>query len=185
MKLRSEAEHTSASPWCPHPERWHAADDQATEIEVADLVGSFVRALQPELVVETGTYLAHTARAIGVALRRNGHGTLVTIEQEPALAALAVESLRHLPVNVICGDSLAVLPTALKGALVQFVWLDSGPQTRMREATLLLPYLDGGAVVGMHDTRPGRPITLDPHLFDVVTLRTPRGVSFGQLKEPS
>lgn len=30
---------------CPHPERWHSLDFQATEFEVSELVAGFVRAL--------------------------------------------------------------------------------------------------------------------------------------------
>jgi predicted O-methyltransferase YrrM len=182
--VRAEDTHTQPSPWCPHPGWWHAPDDQATEQEVSELAAAFVRAIQPDLAVETGTYRAHTARVIAAALARNGHGTLLTVEKDPDLAAAAAGLLRRLPAEVLCGASPGVLPAALAGQRVQFAWLDSGPAVRGKELAVLLPFLDAGAVVGVHDTRPGRPpaAALDPRIFDVLTLRTPRGVSFAQVR---
>ncbi len=52
-----ESTFTPPDPDCPRPDWWHARDAQATEDEVIELVAGFVRALQPELVLETGTYL--------------------------------------------------------------------------------------------------------------------------------
>lgn len=154
---------------------------------MAELVAGFTRALQPDLVVETGTYRGGTAAAIGQALRKNRHGQLITIEADPGLVRVARARVRRLPVTVLHGDSLAVLPKALTGRIVQLCWLDSSPHIRGRELAMLAPFLDGGAVIGVHDTRPGRPparaLELLQHGLNVLTLRTPRGVSFAQVRE--
>ena len=59
---------------CPHPEWWSADDDESAEVEVVELVGALVRVLQPEYVVETGTFVGRMAQGIGQALLLNGHG---------------------------------------------------------------------------------------------------------------
>jgi predicted O-methyltransferase YrrM len=187
--MSRESEFTAANGWCAHPERWHADDDQATEREVTGLVAAFVRALQPETVVETGTYKAGTATAIARALHSNGRGHLFSFELDGALAVSAYAKLRGLPATVVRGSSLDELPGVLTGRTVGFAWLDSAPDMRAKELLALVPYLEPGAVVGIHDTRPGRPpaVSLDRllatgKLFDALTLRTPRGVTFAQLR---
>jgi len=182
----TEAQFTPASGWCPHPEHWHASDAQATEHEVTALVGALTVALQPELVIETGTHTAQTAAAIGGALASNGHGRLITCETDRALADRAAYMLGQLPVQVLCGHSLDVLPPVLAGAGdVGLCWLDSSAQARRSELVLLRRYLAPGAVIGVHDTRPGRPPAraLAQPWLTVLTLRTPRGVSFAQITE--
>lgn len=184
--MRSEAEFSPATAWCPNPGWWSADDDQATEREVTELVAAFVRALQPELVVETGSYTGQTSEAIAQALVWNCHGHLVTVEIDPERAQQVSDALAGMPATVICAAAGDVLASWLRdsGVPVGFAWLDSGPKSRRGELASLLPYLDDGAVIGVHDTRPGRPIAgvLDRDAFDVLTLRTPRGVSFAQVR---
>ncbi|MDA0578702.1 MAG: class I SAM-dependent methyltransferase [Verrucomicrobia bacterium] len=128
-RQRRESEFTPPSDVCPHPEYWHTGDCETTEQEVVELIGAFVRALQPELVVETGSYKGVMSRAIGEALKRNGHGRLVTFEVDAALAEVARKACRRLPVEVRHESSLAWMPTEKVG----FCWLDSGIETRVQE----------------------------------------------------
>ena len=103
-----EADFTPPNSWCPDPGFWHADDGDATEHEVTELVAAFVRALQPELVVETGSYSAQTSLAVGEALARNGHGRLVTLEIEPELAGIAKAKCAGLPVTIPAATMPAV-----------------------------------------------------------------------------
>ena len=48
----------------PHPESGTVRPD-STEVEVSALAAAFVRALRPDLVVETGTAFGQTAGLIG------------------------------------------------------------------------------------------------------------------------
>ncbi len=175
----SEAQWTGPSAWCPAPGYWHADDGQATEREVTELVAAFVRALQPEVVTETGTWRAQTTEAIGLALRRNGHGHLYAVEIDPDLARLARQGCTGLPVTVVTGDSLQWEPPTGIG----FAWVD-GSERRDLEIEHLLPCLLPGAIVGIHDTAPHQPDRGKLRLLEergalrVITLRTPRGVSF-------
>ena len=182
--MTPESRFTPPSPWCEHPEHWHADDAQATEHEVTELAAAFVRALQPEIVVETGSNTGQTTEAIGRALAKNGHGRLYSLEVDEALAAKAAERCEGLPVTVVIADSLAWSPPGDVG----FAWLDSEPGIRHLELLRLRPHLLPGALVGVHDTGPQhvtyqflKPLIADG-VFLPITLRTPRGVTFGTVR---
>lgn len=188
-----EDQWTPASPWCPNPQYWHADTPDATEHEVTALVAAFIRALQPETVVETGTNTGQSAAAIGRALRDNGHGHLWTIEIDPAMVGHACERLIGLPVTIVTGSSLEWDPPAP----VDFAWIDSGPAEgatgtpldalRRDEIARWLPRFAPGAIIGVHDTAPHHPVmrAITPLLaaqrMQSLNLRTPRGVCFAQV----
>lgn len=176
--MTPESTYTKASGECPHPEHWSSPDDYATETEVTELVASMVRALQPELVVETGTYRGDTMTAIGDALLRNRHGRLVTIETNPHRAERARELAVGLPVEVVNGDSRTWTPDAP----VDFAFLDSSFDARPEEYRHLKQYFSPRAVVMFHDTAPHHPLRerLRQLDIDLVHLPTPRGVSIGR-----
>jgi hypothetical protein len=201
MTTREDA-WTQPSHWCTAPHQWHADDTEATEHEVSELAAGFVRALQPHIVIETGTYRGQTSLAIGQALVENGHGHLFTIEADPVLAANAELELAAFPVSVICADASAWLAEPHFSPRVGFAWIDSGilatrPNTptsrgyeasRAAEIERLLPYCEPGAIIGVHDTGPQHPVlaSLQPlfgagALLPGITLRTPRGVTFAQV----
>lgn len=187
--MSTEDHWTPPSSWCPSPQWWHsdAHCQDATEHEVTALVLAFIRALQPEVVVETGTSTAQTSLAIGQALLDNGHGRLWTIEIDNGLAQRATELVRHLPVTVVHGDSMAWEPPEL----IDFAWIDSGPaHVRVQEIATWKGRFRAGAVIGVHDTAPnsGREVLrealfrhLDAVAWPFFTLRTPRGVTFAQV----
>lgn len=183
MTLLSEARFTVPSTECPRPEWWHSHDDASTEVEVAELVAGFVRALQPELVVETGTAFGYTAELIGKALKRNKHGHLFTVDNDAEMVAVARERCAGLPVTILKQLSLDFVPTGSIG----FAWLDSEPQYRIDEAHLLQPYLAPGAFVGIHDTAPHhnfRPAVerlCEEGWLRPIWLPTPRGVMFAEV----
>ncbi len=172
---------TPPGPWQPHPEHWHSDDAYATEHEVTGLVAAFARALQPEIVVETGANTGQTTEAVGRALAANGHGHLYSLEADEALAGKAALRCEGLPVTVVHTDSLSWTPPGQVG----LAWLDSATGIRHLELLRLRPWLADGAIVGIHDTGPQH-ITaglllplVQAGVFAGVTLRTPRGVTFG------
>ncbi len=89
--MTTEDRWTPPSDWCPAPQHWHSDtyEPDVTEHEVTALAVAFVRALQPEVVVETGTSTGATALALGQALHANRHGHLWTVEIDEALALKA------------------------------------------------------------------------------------------------
>lgn len=176
-----ESTFTRPSTLCPHPERWNSHDDMATEVEVLELVHSFVRALQPDTVVETGTHRGFGAHSIGVALVRNGQGHLWTTELDPALVAEARDRCAGLPVTITEGSSLDFTPPGP----IDFAWFDSDIDLRVPEFQRYHPFMHHRTVVGFHDTAPHH--LLRPQLvglpLDLLDLPTPRGVTFGRLRE--
>ena len=179
-EAESEARWTAPRDDCPHPEWWHSADDESTEREVSLLVAAFVRALQPEVVVESGTATGQTAEAIGLALRDNGHGHLYTTETDPERAHIARLRCQILPVTVLEQPTSEFGPPGPVG----FAWIDGHIAERAADLSHLRPYLAPGAVVGVHDASPFHGIR---QLVEAETwirwiyLPTPRGVLFGEV----
>ena len=175
-----ESEFTPSSSWCPEPELWEAYDYDSTEREVTELVAALVRATKPRLALETGTSHGYTAEAIGRALLANGRGRLVTLERDPALAALARTRCRDLPVEVLACDASSWTP--VPGESIDFAWLDSHIIQRVHELVRLRPHFSPGAIVGIHDTGPQHPVHELIGKFQLpfprIRLRTPRGVTF-------
>jgi hypothetical protein len=187
VRLRSlrgpELRFTPPRPDCPHPEWWTSTDSDSAELEVTELVVALVRALQPDFVIETGTALGQTAELLGRALRRNGHGRLVSLEIDHGRVVRARERVARLPVEVIEQSSVEYRPTEP----IDFAWLDSLPELRVQEFRNLLPYTHATTVVGFHDTGPTH--DLGPQvdalqaegLLLPLYLPTPRGVTFAQV----
>lgn len=177
--MRPESDFTHATEHCPNPERWHAHDGIATEVEVLELLAAMVRATQPDRVVETGTHLGHGAFAIGSALKANGHGRLTTFEVDADCHAAAAERCAGLPVDCVLGSSLEHTPDGP----VDFAWFDSETNLRADEFARYRPWMHARTVVGFHDTAPhhGWRHRLDGLGLALLDLPTPRGVTFGRL----
>lgn len=181
----SERRFTAPRPDCPNPERWHARDEQATEDEVTNLVGAMVGALQPNLCVESGTYMGDTAWAIGTALVRNGIGHLFTLEIDRVRFEAAQAMLNIPTVTVVHTSSLTWTPPAS----IDFAWIDCDAQRRQLVLRAWLPWMHERTVVGIHDTGPQhpvrdllRPLEDEGLLLSVLDLPTPRGVCFARVR---
>lgn len=202
--MESEARFTEPRPDCPEPGRWHSPDSDSTEIEVSQLVGAFVTALRPDLVVETGTAFGQTAQQIGGVLLGAKNlaegfyeGQLLTFETDPQRVKISRLNCEGLPVEVHEESSLtglAALAHLIKigqRPKIGFAWLDSLFELRAPELRLVTPVLAPGAIVGIHDCgEPGhtkygpfsRSIAVEARKlgFNRISLPTPRGVTFLQ-----
>lgn len=194
-----ESEFTAPHQACPHPEYWHAPDSDSSEMEVSELVGALVRAIQPELVIETGTAYGYTARKIARALTRNGHGRLISMDIDPYRIEFAEELFkadmaRHI-VDPACFEirrqsSLDYQPSEP----IQFAWFDSLYELRAQEFRHYRAsgQLGAGTIVGFHDWTSG----LRGHYMDVrreveeladkgwlrpIFIPTPRGVALAEV----
>lgn len=184
MTTVPESTWTPARPDCPFPERWSSVDAQATEVEVTELVATMVRALQPDFVVETGSWVGTTSQAIGEALQRNGRGQLVCLEINPYVAQIAANSCNGLPVTVLTTSSLNYTPEQP----IDFAWFDSDTRVRPEEFRRFLPWMHDRTVVGFHDTGPQHavrallePLEAEGLLVSPLYLPTPRGVCFARV----
>lgn len=174
-----ESRFTKPRPDCPNPDYWTAPNGQATENQITNLVKAMVIAMQPEVVLESGTHEGHTARMIAEALQFNGHGRLITIEINPDKATAAKQLLEGLPVEVVCSNNLHYKPQGT----IDFIWVDGLPTPeRIKEWEHFKPYLSANAVAMFHDTGPHRQFRAmleQDKDWRIVHLPTPRGVSIG------
>jgi predicted O-methyltransferase YrrM len=186
-----ESRYTGPTANCPYPDRWHSTDDHSTEVEVSELVAAFVRALQPDLVFETGAAWGQTSELIGRALVANGQGFLVTTEPDAERADYTVARCEGLPVVVRQHGSLEWEPPGP----IQFAFFDSLWELRISEFLHVRPFLKAGTVVCWHDTAPGHGQGTYPGGRDLrqeidtvlagqvrtIHLPTPRGVTFAEV----
>jgi hypothetical protein len=183
-----ESRYTAPSEACPHPERWHSPDWDSAESEVTNLVAAFVRALRPDVVVETGSAFGITAERIGGVLNGLGIGKLHTIESSPARADATRKRCAALPVEVHETTSLEWEPVEGIG----FAWLDSLLDLRVPEFRHLYPHFAPHAFVGFHDTADHHGGALWKQILELeqeglllpIRLPTPRGVVFGEVLRP-
>lgn len=181
--MYKESEFTRPRPDCPHPEYWTSADNDSTENEVLELVAGFIRGLQPEFVVETGTAFGYGALHIGRALKANGHGRLVTMEVDSDRCNKSRARVEGLPVVVLNLPSLEYTPSEP----IDFAWFDSLIHLRVAEFRAYYDYMSARCVVGFHDTgpqhslRPGIVQLENEGLIKPIFLPTPRGVCFAEV----
>jgi len=89
-----QQEYVAPTPECPFPNRWKMVDAQSAELEVLEFLRSLVKTVKPEVILETGTFIGHSAINMAEALRSNGFGRIVTIEYDPAVYAKAQENIK-------------------------------------------------------------------------------------------
>jgi predicted O-methyltransferase YrrM len=119
--------------------------------EEGALLFGIVRMLKPKVCIETGTLVGDSAFWIGLALRDNGFGCLVTCDTDKNRIEPAKERLKGLPVGVILQAGRDLIRTA--GSKFDFVHIDSGsPAERLEELTILDEQnIAPGGIVCWHD----------------------------------
>src|SRR5437899_9772208 len=90
---RLEPEYHRPTPECPHPERWRMFDSMTVEVEVLEFLKCLVTTVEPQLVVETGTFRGLSTLSIAEGLKQNGFGRVVTCESDPAVFSSAKERM--------------------------------------------------------------------------------------------
>lgn len=156
----------------------------STEIEVSEFIGGLVRLIQPELCVETGTYRGQTSEFIGRALKKNGHGKLITLETDGDCCEAAKGRCGGLPVEVLAMAAESWTPPGD----IDFLFLDSGG-CRYLEFKRYLPWLKPGAIWCLHDTNaPHHASEMFQnikkefgHLFWGIEFQNPRGFYLGKM----
>lgn len=196
--METEDRFTPPRPGCMHPGRWHSPDADSTEAEVSALAQAFVRAIRPDLVVETGTAFGQTTDLMGQALMFGRYGgKLVSFELDAERVAYSRERCEDLGDTVQIRhessiEGLEVLCRQIEAGgmpRIGFAWLDSLFALRLPELRIIEPWLADGAVVGIHDCGspsmakyPGFAMEVNDEAerlgFDIINLPTPRGVTF-------
>ena len=131
-------------------------NDAGLECETGELLYGFVKVLQPDRVLETGTHFGVGASYMGMALKDNFKGVLDTIEFLPEIYNVAKARVARLELEeyVKChlGD-VAQFDPMYSGDTRQYdmILLDTEPQTRFAELIKFYPYLKPGGYVFIHD----------------------------------
>jgi predicted O-methyltransferase YrrM len=185
-----QAEYVSPTAECPHPERWKMLDAQTAEIEVLDFLKSLVVTVKPSLIVETGTFLGHSAIKMAEGLKENGFGRLVTIEYDPTIFAQARERIEAsgLRAWIDCRNASS-LECGVEGR-IDLLFSDSDPTIREEEIKRFLPQMSPGALVLVHDASSQFKVVREAAfrleqegLISVVLLPTPRGLVVAQKRQ--
>ena len=186
----SQAEYAPASHECPHPERWKMVDPKSSELEVIDFLKSLVVTVKPQLIVETGTFIGHSALKIASGLAENGFGKLITIEYDPLVFAKAKERIDASGLGRwIEYRNESSLESRIEG-MIDIFFSDSDGPIREQELRRFLPQIDPCGLILVHDagSHPGivrqAMLRLEQEgLISTVLLSTPRGLAIAQKRE--
>jgi predicted O-methyltransferase YrrM len=184
------AEYTAATPECPHPELWKMTDPQTSELEVLEFLESVVRTVKPHLIVETGTFIGHSAIRMAAAMRSNGFGRVITIEYDTAIYAKARENVDRSGLGdwIECRNESS-LETRVKGT-IDILFSDSHIKLREQEVRRFLPQIDPRGLILIHDSSSHFQVVREAALrleheglISVVLLSTPRGLVVAQRRD--
>lgn len=182
-----QEEWTPPTPECPHPERWHMLDAQSAEVEVLDFLKSLILLLKPELIVETGTFIGHSALMMAEAMEANGLGRIITIECDPVVFKKANEQIDgsklRRRIEYRNGSSL---DEKIDGE-IDILYSDSDLNIREQEVRRFLPQIKPGGLVLIHDAsshfkvvRAAAMRLEEEGLLSIVLLSSPRGLCLAQ-----
>jgi len=186
----TKPEYHRATPECPNPERWRMFDTMTAEVEVLEFLQCLMTTVKPNLVVETGTFLAVSTLYMAEGLKQNGSGKIITCEPDKEVFAKAKEKIDASGlkkwVDYRCESSLE---TRVSGT-IDVLFCDSLPELREPEVRHFLPQINPNGLILMHDasshlkTVRDAALRMDQEgLISVVLLPTPRGLVVAQKRE--
>lgn len=175
---------------CAHPERWQMLDPQSAEIEVLDLLEALIKAVKPQLIVETGTFIGHSAIRMGRALKANGFGRIITIEYDPTVFHKAKQLIDASGLNGwIEYRNASSLETKIDEP-IDLLYSDSDLSIREQEVRRFLPQIAPRGLVLIHDASSHFKVVREAALrleseglLSVVLMSTPRGLCIAQKRE--
>jgi prolipoprotein diacylglyceryl transferase len=182
-------EYHRATPECPNPERWRMFDTMTAEVEVLDFLKCLMTTVKPNLVVETGTFLAVSTLYMAEGLKQNGSGKIITCEPDKEVFAKAIEKIDASGlkkfIDCRCESSLETRVTGT----IDVLFCDSLPELREPEVRHFLPNINPNGLILMHDAsshlktvRDAAKRMEEEGLLSVVFLPTPRGLVIAQKK---
>jgi predicted O-methyltransferase YrrM len=183
-------EATVSTPECPHPGRWQMVDAQSAEIEVLDFLKALVITVKPDLIVETGTFIGHSAMKMAEGMKINGFGKIITVEYDPAVFAKAKQNIDASGLgNWIEYRNASSLDTKIDGT-IDILFSDSDTDIRESEIRRFLPQIKPRGLVLVHDASSHFKVVRQAALrlekeglLSVVLLSTPRGLVIAQKRE--
>jgi predicted O-methyltransferase YrrM len=172
---------------CPHPERWSMYDSMTAEAEVLEFIRTLVTTIKPNLVVETGSFLAVSTLWIAEGLKRNGFGKIVSCEFDPVVYAKAQENVSNsgLAEWIDLRNESSLEMQVDDG--IDLLFSDSDPPIREQEVRRFLPQVKPHGIILMHDASSHLKVVRESALnmeaeglLSVVLLPTPRGLVIAQ-----
>lgn len=175
---------------CPYPERWQMVDPQSAEIEVLEYLKALVIAVKPELIVETGTFIGHSAMKMAEGMKVNGFGKIITVEYDPAVFAKAKQNIDESGLGKwIEYRNASSLDMKVDGT-IDILFSDSDSNIREAEIRRFLPQVRTRGLVLIHDASSHFKVVREAALrleqeglLSVVLLSTPRGLVVAQKRE--
>lgn len=184
-QIPRESDYTLPRPDCPHPEWWTSENNMATERELDELLGAFVRATQPEFVLEVGSHYGQGAELIGKALKQNGHGHCISLEIDGPLSNVARNRTQNVKdvVEIVTANSLTYEPPET----IDLLYVDGAPN-RVRDVEHFLPYCRQGTIILIHDMAHKDYSPQLPRIYELcgpnhIFLNTPRGMVIIELQK--
>jgi predicted O-methyltransferase YrrM len=169
---------------------WQARDNQGSEKEVSEFIGSLVRLLKPAVTIETGSYLGDTTITIAEALKANNFGHIYSCDIDQSFVEKGQNRLkrRGLTKWASIERTTGLELISRLGKQAEFAFIDSGggPACRKDEIEKLYPLMKPLQVIVLHDTAPhhallhslAKTINL-PRIY----LNCPRGLTIFQTPE--
>ena len=165
-------------------------DTMTAEVEVLDFLKCLMTTVKPNLVVETGTFLAVSTLYMAEGMKQNGFGKIVTCEPDKEVFTKAKEKIEASGlkrfIDFRCESSLE---TKVSGT-IDILFCDSMPELREPEVRYFLPQINPNGLILMHDasshlkTVREAALRLEQEgLVSVVLLPTPRGLVIAQKRE--
>lgn len=185
-----QSEWAGPTPECPFPERWQMLDAQSAEVDVLEFLKTLVITVKPDLVVETGTFIGHSAMKMAEGLKRNGFGRIITVEYDPLVFAKAKQQIDASGLSGwIEYRNASSLDTKIDGP-IDILFSDSDPKIREQEVRRFLPQIKPRGLVLIHDASSHFTVVREAALrleqeglLSVVLLSTPRGLVLAQKRQ--
>lgn len=185
-----QSEWTPPTHECAHPERWQMLDPQTAELEVLDLLEALVKAVKPQLIVETGTFIGHSAIRMGRALKANGFGRIITIEYDPAVFNKAKQLIDASGMGPWIEYRQASSLETKIDEQIDLLYSDSDINIREQEVRRFLPQIRPQGLLLIHDASSHFKVVHEAALrleseglLSVLLLSTPRGLCIAQKRE--
>ena len=155
-----------------------------------DFLKALVVTVKPSLIVETGTFIGHSAIKMAEGLKANGFGRIVTVEFDPTIFAKARENIEASGLrDWIEYRNQSSLETNIDH-VIDILFSDSDVPIREKEIRRFLPQIVPNGLVLVHDASSQFKIVSEAALrleqeglLSVVLLSTPRGLVVAQKRE--
>lgn len=161
-------------------------DAMSSEVEVLHFLYQLMVTVKPGFVLETGSYHGESALHIARGLRANGHGSLVSIENDETCYEISRAAIEKAELGAWAKIVHADSRLFRLDADIDVLYCDSDPAIRVKEIENFWPRLTPYSLILVHDVNTGTFLPQRQALLGLgmhtVFLPTPRGLAMCQKK---